>query len=897
MLLISLLFSNAWANGNAVTFDGNDNNNPDQVVLGTLNPGSGFTVETWVEFDSISNWNTVVEAVNPLSSRNAFYFGYVQGQWQIEANDNTVWEGDSCGDGVALCSPYSLSTSTPYHLAIRVDGADVTLFVNGAEEASDTLTAPAFGSIAVWGMGADSDNGSAFTSDRMDGTQDELRVWSKALSQAEIQCTQNYALTGSEPDLYAYYPLDESSGSPTTADATGNGHDGTLYGDADFIASPFGLTPSNGGDIGCLDFDEDGFTPDAGDCDDTDPDVYPGSTEVCDGIDNDCDGTIDEPDATDALTWFEDADADGYGNAASTTPACTAPSGYVSDDTDCDDTTNNANPGATEFCDGIDNDCDGTTDEDDSADALVWNIDHDGDGYGNSAYTTEACSQPSGYVSDDSDCQDLDASAFPGATETCDGVDNDCDGTIDGGSAVDASTYYADNDGDGFGDSSTTTTDCEASSGWVENAEDCDDTQATTNPDADEVCDGGDNDCDGTVDENTAVDTSTWYADADGDGYGNTNYTTEACNQPSGWVADNTDCDDGSAAAYPGGTEVCDTRDNDCDGTIDEPDATDASTWYADNDGDGFGNASDSQVACDAPSATVDDATDCDDSDAAVNPDALEIYYDGVDSNCDGASDYDADEDGYDSADYNGDDCDDTDEDINPDQTEIYYDGIDSDCDGLSDYDADGDGYDSASFGGDDCDDGNADTYPGAPDTPHDGVINDCDLSSDHDADGDGYDSSAYGGDDCDDNNSTTHPGAEDPFYDGIDSNCDGLDDFDQDGDGYPIDTDCDDEDPTAFPGAPGWSDDCEEIGDTGGDTSEPGDTGDTGDTGSVDTDGTSVDSGLFDTGIGSSGIKGGGGCSCSQQEGQGPGLWWLVALLVPISRRHRKERHPPCQK
>ena len=501
--------------------------------------------------------------------------------------------------------------------------------------------------------------------------------------------------------------------------------------------------------------------------------------------------------------------------------ACSAPSGYGADSSDCDDGDAGVHPGATEFCTGQDEDCDGTVDEDDAADASTWYADSDSDGYGDAASTVTACNQPSGFVADSSDCDDQDNTINPVAAELCNELDDDCDGTIDEDDATDATTWYYDADGDGFGDPASGTLACEQPSGTIIDASDCDDSDSAVNPDASELCNELDDDCDGTIDEDDAVDAGTWYADNDGDGYGDPTSSTAACEQPTGFVADTTDCDDGDAGVNPAIEELCNEQDDDCDGTIDEDDAVDAGTWYADSDGDGYGDPGSSTAACEQPTGFVADATDCDDLEPGVNPDAEEIWYDGVDQDCDGASDYDQDGDGFDSEDHDGEDCDDLDLTINPDAEEYWYDGVDQDCDGASDYDQDGDGFDSESYGGDDCDDADASVYPGAPDDPYDGVINDCDNVEDYDADQDGFIAEDYDGDDCDDHNSAINPDAEEIWYDGVDQNCDGNDD-DQDGDGYPLGEDCDDTDASAYPGAEGWTDDCEPIEDTG-------DTGDTG--------------------------------------------------------------------
>ena len=120
--------------------------------------------------------------------------------------------------------------------------------------------------------------------------------------------------------------------------------------------------PTDTGDTGesaATDLDEDGFTVADGDCNDSDDTVFPGADEVCDDVDNNCDGLIDE-ESIDAITWYLDADVDAFGNPNVSLEACVAPSGYVSDNTDCNDFDPTVHPGAVEIAgDGIDQDCDG----------------------------------------------------------------------------------------------------------------------------------------------------------------------------------------------------------------------------------------------------------------------------------------------------------------------------------------------------------------------------------------------------------------------------------------------------------------------------------------------------------------------------------------------------------
>jgi hypothetical protein len=249
--------------------------------------------------------------------------------------------------------------------------------------------------------------------------------------------------------------------------------------------------------------------------------------------------------------------------------------------------------------------------------------DADGDGYQDVAFGGD-------------DCDDSDPAVHPAGTEVCNGVDDDCSGSAD--DELEA-PWYPDGDGDGFGDAGGMSITCEPQSGWVDNGDDCDDGSDQVSPDADEYCNGIDDDCDDETDEEDAEDASTFFEDADGDGFGDVASFAIACDPPTSFVDDATDCDDSDDAVYPDADEYCNGIDDDCDGDVDEDDALDASSWYADDDGDGFGDADSPATACEEPDDHVSDDSDCDDGDDAIHPGGLEALGDEDDGDCDGDAD------------------------------------------------------------------------------------------------------------------------------------------------------------------------------------------------------------------------------------------------------------------
>ena len=551
---------------------------------------------------------------------------------------------------------------------------------------------------------------------------------------------------------------DDSDGSVNIgADETCDGIDNNCDGDVDEgVLTPF-YADADGDGFGNAQYIEEacdspeGYVPNGNDCDDTRADIYPSADEICDGIDNDCNDLVDDGLG---LVMYQDADFDGFGDPDFVVEGCQDEPGLSGIAGDCNDSNPALNPDAAEACDELDNNCDGMVDE---GVQETYYLDADADGFGDLNSIEEACSRPAGYSENSDDCDDGDSEVSPSASEVCDGIDNNCDSLIDDSSSVNQSTYYSDTDGDGFGDASSSVESCSLDAGFSENDEDCDDSDSNVNPDASEVCDGIDNDCDLAIDDADPSNSGapSWYLDADVDGFGNSAFTMEACLQPSGFVADSTDCNDIDAAVNSDASEVCDEIDNDCNGDVDDADSaiqySAADYFYADTDGDGFGDANVSTQSCVQPVAHVEDDTDCDDTLADINPSTL--WY------------ADADGDGFGTVNFtttscvqpsgyltDGTDCDDGNPVIYPGADE-YCDAIDQDCDGDTNdpesldlltwhTDVDGDGYgDPASpvyaclqpagtvDNEDDCSDVDALAFPFShePEIPNDGVDQDCD--------------------------------------------------------------------------------------------------------------------------------------------------------------------------
>lgn len=419
----------------------------------------------------------------------------------------------------------------------------------------------------------------------------------------------------------------------------------------------------------------------------------------CNGLRGDDDPTLNVAVVAGTWYRDADGDGygDASGAIGTSFSGCVKPEGYVEVGEDCDDSNSSVQPDSREICgDSIDNDCDGDVDVVDpnvdagAAAAPVWFLDADEDGYGDEDSSRASCARPapptdggqwvaprlgpddpriddwsSGSInieelpSDAFDCDDNDASTNPGELEDCGDLDRDCDGDAYFG-APDGTAWFRDVDGDGVGDPEAVLVACTQPSGYKspDEGEDCDDTNFSIKPAEPDpgglACDGLDNDCDGEADNGTDGSglTYTWCKDSDLDGFPNAGQCVEAFCQPDRGAVEQyyisvadvfpgesssvwNDCDDTSAFVSPGADEYCDAIDNNCDGFVDETPAADASTWYTDQDGDGYGDPAASTVqACVVPSGYAGNADDCDDNAANVNPTAAEVCNTGIAEDC-----------------------------------------------------------------------------------------------------------------------------------------------------------------------------------------------------------------------------------------------------------------------
>ena len=375
--------------------------------------------------------------------------------------------------------------------------------------------------------------------------------------------------------------------------------------------------PESGTCEPCFDPDGDGYGigPDciALDCDQDDPLVNPGAVEICDGFDNNCNGDTDEVGAEGGSRWYGDADGDSFGDPDFFVDACEPTDEFPFEEgDDCDATNPEVYPGAPDFCDGIDNDCDEETGD---------GIDEDEVG--------SACDGP-----DDDRCAggttecvegELICTEGPeGTPELCDGIDNDCDPSTPDGSQDDRVGEACDGD------------DADA---CLEGENVCRGGELVCNDVTDdilEICNDEDDDCDGETDEDAG---DLWYRDADSDRYGTEDETRNACARPPGFAGRSGDCDDGDSAINPEEDDVCDGLNNDCVGDADDdPAFHDAFSWR-DGDGDGFGDPAFGGSSCDVPPGFVDNDGDCNDASAEAAPGLEEICGDGLDNDCAGGAD------------------------------------------------------------------------------------------------------------------------------------------------------------------------------------------------------------------------------------------------------------------
>lgn len=448
--------------------------------------------------------------------------------------------------------------------------------------------------------------------------------------------------------------------------------------------------------------------------------TYTGA-ERCDGTDNNCNGLVDEENALDCAVYYKDSDQDGYGVTADARCLC-APDAVTRHTAltpgDCDDSRNMVHPGMIEQCSTpYDDNCNGDTNDQNAYGCTLFYADQDNDGFGVTSDARCYC-QPSGIYRAlvGGDCDDSNPNVNPGRQEDCNTPqDDNCSGSTNDEDALNCLDYYVDLDNDGYGQTFLSKCLCAPSGNYRALLPgDCNDNNPSIHPGMQEDCSTPhDDNCDGNTNELDALNCTTYFFDADNDGYGMTGSTQCRCAPLGNYRATlGGDCDDNNFAVNPGRQETCSTLyDDNCDGDSNDLNALGCATFYFDGDQDGFGVTGNTQCRCVAQgSYTATVGEDCDDTNPAVRPGVQENCSTPYDDNCNGDTNelnalncinyfMDADNDGF----GNGavppecrcaplglyrslviGDCNDSNPAIHPNAVEIC-DGIDNNCNNLID--------------------------------------------------------------------------------------------------------------------------------------------------------------------------------------------------------------------